>query len=371
MNNNSPSIAKHFNGDAASSAQVNQSPRADAPFCLAMVLGYRRFEYTTRLCLDSLLPQALALPTSMSTQVLAIDNGSPDDSAELLRRYAAGKPELLTQYNEKNWGFGGGMNQAAQSAAKATEWLLLVNSDLIFPTGSLQALSQAMRDAGPQIGLVGPVTNGAGNAQKLSLVGQGYADIAQASSEALLSSPISILWPVLRADFFCVAIRQKLWHRLNGLDPIYGRGYYEDFDFSLRAKALGFECAMCENSFVYHEGGMSFKLDDAQKKLIRHNKGIFMARFPGQEIPHSRLENLRQISRYISKFKELQVSAQTHANDWYGLALRLEWRLRMAALDQPRSFFKRWSWQRKLRALQTPLANLGFADLYQNHLGHF
>jgi GT2 family glycosyltransferase len=346
--------------------QAIASTPPTATFCLAMVLGYGRFAHTTRLCLDSLLPQALALPAALRTQVLAVDNGSPDDSANLLRHYAATAPALQTAYNTQNLGFGGGMNQAAQSATADTEWLLLVNSDLIFQPNSLMALLQALHGAPAHVGLLGPVTNEAGNAQKLSppaLHGASPAALAAASSQALLSAPLRTLWPSLRADFFCVAIRKSLWDTLEGLDRIYGRGYYEDFDFSLRAKALGYDCAICENSFIYHEGSASFKADPAQKKLIKGNKAIFQARFIGQEIPHVRLENLRQIERYLTKLEALKTTQQTHASEWQGLALRLNWRLRMARADQPRSFWKRWLWQRRLRALDAPLVALGFADL--------
>ena len=54
----------------------------------AIILGYGRFGETSQKCLDSLLPQAI----NESIDVLAVDNGSPDNAAELLRAYAKKNP---------------------------------------------------------------------------------------------------------------------------------------------------------------------------------------------------------------------------------------------------------------------------------------
>jgi glycosyltransferase involved in cell wall biosynthesis len=64
----------------------------------AIILGYGRFEETSQKCLDSLMPQAIR----EGIDILAVDNGSPDNAAELLRIYARENPILKIQINLNN-----------------------------------------------------------------------------------------------------------------------------------------------------------------------------------------------------------------------------------------------------------------------------
>ena len=56
-----------------------------------------------------------------------------------------------------NWG-------TAQATGK---WLLLVNNDTLFPAGALDALKRVIHDAPDDVAMLGPVTNSAGNGQRL------------------------------------------------------------------------------------------------------------------------------------------------------------------------------------------------------------
>lgn len=288
----------------------------------AIILGYGRFEETSQKCLDSLIPQAV----KEGIDVLAVDNGSPDNAAELLRAYAKENPLLKIQINPNNLGFGGGMNQAV--SASEADWIILVNSDIIFAQDSLINLINSIENSANDIGLIAPLTNSAGNGQCIFIPGNSADEILK-NAERITKFPNGIKTISYRADFCCVAIKTSVWRELNGLSPVFGKGYYEDFDFSLRAKELGYLCAIAEDSFVYHKGSSSFKASKDQKELIKNNKQIFLSRHPNANLPHRRNGNLEA----LIQLKKLDSETPSFSH-----------RIALEKIDRPRSLIKKMLW---------------------------
>ena len=56
---------------------------------------------------------------------------------------------------------------------------------------------------------------------------------------------------------FSMIIPTKVLQRVGLMDPVFGRGYCEETDWSLRSKALGYRIAVAPGAFVYHQGGGS------------------------------------------------------------------------------------------------------------------
>ncbi len=288
----------------------------------AIILGYGRFEETSQKCLDSLIPQAIR----EGIDVLAVDNGSPDNAAELLKVYAKENPTLKTQINLNNLGFGGGMNQAV--AASKADWIILVNSDIIFAQDSLKNLLNCIENSANNIGLIAPLTNNAGNGQCIFIPGNSAEEILK-NAECITQFPNGLITISYRADFCCIAIKTSVWRELDWLSPVFGKGYYEDFDFSLRAKQLGYQCAIAEDSFVYHEGSSSFKTSKEQKELIKCNKRIFLSRHPKAKLPHRRYGNLEA----LIQLKKLDAETPSFSH-----------RMALEKIDRPRSLIKKMLW---------------------------
>ena len=303
------------------------------PYIDILLLSYGKFSTTTQPCLDSLLPDS----HNENYRLTVIDNHSPDDSAAHIRNYLKDQPQVRTVYLETNTGFGGGMNHGASLAT--AEWLLLVNSDTVFAPGALDVLYQALSAQPDNVGMMGPITNAAGNDQGYAIPGDRAAVMQTATK--LQDTPCHVLIPCYRLDFFCVAIRKSLWDKLHGLDPVFGLGYYEDTDFSMRAKALGCKMMICEDAFVYHMGGSSFSANPKTKALIKRNKKIFLQRHPAAILYHQREDNLQALQEYMR--------LRDHGVWNEGLALRLKLRLAELLQNQPRSLLKKWLWRRKIR----------------------
>jgi len=303
------------------------------PLVSLVVLGFRNFEVTTRACLESLVPW-LGDP---EVEVLVIDNGSPDDSASRTAQWCAAHPQAKCLLSEKNRGFAGGMNWGAAQASG--RWLLLVNNDTVFPANTLDALKQVIREAPADVAMLGPVTNAAGNGQRLWKPGATHDEWLQ-TGRRLNEHPTHQLMPAYRCDFFCIAIRRDAWDQLGGLDLDFGLGYYEDFDFSLRLAKAGYRQMITEDVFILHAGSATFQGSAAARALIKRNKKLLRSKHPDARFEHTRLGNLAVLQAYETLRAQGQWTPELDA--------RLQ--LRHGALegDAPRSMITRWLWKRKV-----------------------
>jgi GT2 family glycosyltransferase len=302
------------------------------PYIDIILLCYGKFATTTKPCLDSLLADC----NDPNFRLTIVDNGSYDNSANELREYLRHYAHVRTQFLDENIGFAGGMNYGVSLAEG--EWLLLVSNDTIFTPGSLQSLYIALREQPTDVGLVGPITNAAGNGQEYPI--RGTVNETLTAAKFVQQFPCNALIPAYRLDFFCVAIRKSLWDQLHGFDTIYGKGYYEDTDFSMRAKSVGSRILICEDAFVYHIGGGTFSTDPNTRKLIKRNKKIFLKRHPFAILHSKRQSNLEALKEYVRLHQE---------NIWNeGLAIRANLRIKALLADMPRSPIKKWLWKRKV-----------------------
>jgi GT2 family glycosyltransferase len=304
-----------------------------SPTISLVILGYKNFETVTRLCLESLLPWA----NHPAIEILVVDNGSPDDSSAQTKRWCEANEGIRCLLSEENRGFAGGMNWGASHASG--EWLLLVNNDTVFPPLALDALLNVVLAAPTRVAMLGPVTNAAGNGQRLWNPTASLTEWLHIG-KTLHANPTKQLMPTYRCDFFCIAIRRKVWDLLGGLDTQFGLGYYEDFDFSLRLRTAGFDQMITEDVFILHVGSATFKGSKKAKALISRNKKLLQTKHPTARFEHTRLGNLAILERYKVLINlgvwtpHLQIRKDLRTGALYG--------------DAPRSIIKRWFWRRKV-----------------------
>ena len=327
-------------------------PTVTAPSRLlsVIVLSFQRFDQTTGPCLHSLL----TLPLPSDCELLLVDNGSDDGADEACARFAAGDERIRYLPQTANLGFGGGMNVGV--AAALGDWVLLVNSDTLFPEGALQRLCAVLRDAPPRVAMVGPVTNAAGNGQCLPLPGRSAQDAVQVGTEAMRQR-CDVLSPSYRTDFFCVAVRRSVWNTLGGLDPAFGLGFYEDFDFSLRLRAAGYEQCIAEDVFVAHVGSAVFSTMKPQvRELMRRNRALLLERHGPVKLPHQREGNADALA-HLLRHAETQGWSD-------GLRARAAWRYAALLHNEPRSPLKCWRWRWRQRGLRREAEHCNIAPAF-------
>ena len=307
------------------------------PLLSLVVLGFRSFEITTKACLESLRPWF----ADDEIEILVVDNGSADGSAEKTAQWCTSYPSIQCLLSESNRGFAGGMNWGVAHAKG--QWVLLVNNDTVFPEYTLDALKRVINEAPANVAMLGPVTNAAGNGQRLwkpAATPSDWLEIGQ----WLNTNPSHHLIPTYRCDFFCIAIRHDVWLQLEGLDPAFGLGYYEDFDFSLRLRKAGYEQMITEDVFVLHVGSATFQGSKEARKLIKENKKLLQMKHPDARFEHTRLGNLTAI--------EAQLKIKLNSQWAFELNERFLLRFKALKQDAPKSLIKRFLWNRKIKKLQ-------------------
>ena len=308
-----------------------------------IVLSFNKFEETTGRCVDSLALD----PGFPGWDVIVVDNDSDQNTQVCLAAAAQKYPSARFVFSETNRGFAGGMNLGMRQARG--DVFILLNSDTIVPPGMISRIADTIRSR-PKIGLLGPVSNAAGNEQGIFSKGGATQDtIAEGiafANAARGSSPV----PAFRLDFCCVALRRDAYQTVGELDEQFGRGYYEDFDYSLRVRNAGLDLAVLEDAFIFHQGSASFKeLGKETRKLIVRNKALLLKKH-GRRVrfPHSRDDNLAVLHHYAL------LSRNGHPPPQY----RVLNRLALARANQPRSWWKRWRYGRWLAEVERLLQPL-------------
>ncbi len=234
-----------------------------------VVLCYNGLEETTRPCLESIIKNTPA----ESYELIVVDNASADGTAEYLKNFAAQHANVRHQLNDTNKGYAGGNNDGIKLAQG--RYIVLLNNDTLVPAGWLDRLLRLF-DEQPEVGLVGPVTNSAGNEQRIELAGlteRNYEEIAG----AYIERQKGMWFTTEKLGFFCVAMRRTLPEKIGYLDEKFGIGMFEDDDYCVRAKKAGLSLAVVEDCFVYHKGSVSFgKLAvESYQALFAKNKAYF------------------------------------------------------------------------------------------------
>ncbi len=235
-----------------------------------VVLSYNGLEETTRPCIESILRNTPA----DTYELILVDNDSKDGTPAYLQSVAARHSHVRLCLNHQNKGYAGGNNDGIRLATG--NFVVLLNNDTLVPEGWLNVLLWLLKEDS-NIGLVGPVTNSAGNEQRIELDGINEGNFQSLAAEYAKRQQ-GAWFPVEKLGFFCVAMRKVVVERVGYLDERFGTGMFEDDDYCIRAKAAGFSLAVAEDCFIYHKGSVSFgKLAvETYKALFERNRSLFV-----------------------------------------------------------------------------------------------
>ena len=211
------------------------------------------------------------------TEVVVIDDASPDPStAEVLRRWREILPVSWKFHaNQKNRGFVATANLGMRLTQND---VVLLNSDTEPAPGWLQGLQRCL-SSDPLIATATPWTNNGEIASipEFCQVNPVPPD-ASAVAGIIARSGVAIYPELPTAVGFCMAISRSAIDRIGVFDEVlFGKGYGEENDFSVRAAQAGMRNVLCDDAYVVHLGGRSFgpiglKPDEStmQRLLSRH-----------------------------------------------------------------------------------------------------
>jgi GT2 family glycosyltransferase/glycosyltransferase involved in cell wall biosynthesis len=235
---------------------------------ISVILVLWNQAHLTLRCLRALLAQV-----GPAIEVILVDNASSDETGELLGRLDGVKMVA----NARNEGFLLGCNRGAAVASGRA--LLMLNNDAFVRQGALAAALATLERA-PEIGAVGArLVLPSGKLQEAgSIIWSdsscfGYArDCAEDAGEAMFRHDVDYC-----SGAFLMTCRD-LWHRLGGFDPVYAPAYYEDTDYCMRLREIGYRVVYEPAAVVDHfEFGSEIKPGEAME-MMRRNWNRFHAR---------------------------------------------------------------------------------------------
>jgi GT2 family glycosyltransferase len=222
-------------------------------------------------------------------EVIVVDNGSRDGTAEWLYELAAANPRVRLVMNPDNGGFARACNQGL--ALARGEVLVLLNDDTLVPPGWLPRLMRSLDD--PDVGLVGAVTNRIGNEAEVPTEYTTWGEML-AFAGARAQEFEGQVFDIPTVTMFCLAMRRDAFERLGPLDQRFEVGLLEDDDYSMSARRAGYRLVCAEDAFVHHFGETSFgKLvsSGVYNELLAANKLRFEEKWGEPWQPYDRRPN--------------------------------------------------------------------------------
>ncbi|WP_334075769.1 MULTISPECIES: glycosyltransferase family 2 protein [Paenibacillus] len=198
-------------------------------------------------CLDSI--EAF---TDYPYELIVVDNGSRDGTAEELRRR---RGPLRLAVNQANLGFARAVNIGLMMAKG--RYLVLLNNDVLVTERWIVQLLRCLRES-PDAAAVGPVTNYISGEQQIETA---YGDITgmRAFAAAHNRSDPGKWRDADRLVGFCLLFPRSTFEQIGYFDEGYELGNFEDDDWILRLRLQGKKLKIAGDTFVHHYGSMTMK----------------------------------------------------------------------------------------------------------------
>ncbi|WP_306396771.1 glycosyltransferase family 2 protein [Telluria beijingensis] len=257
------------------------APAAADPGQVSIVIPVYRQRALVQTCIESVL--ASLAHNRTPAELVVVDDASPepDLSAWLDRQAAAGRITLLR--NPVNLGFIEAVNRGLR--AHPGHDALLLNADTEVHGDWIDRLRASLYSA-PDIASVTPWSN---NGEISSF--PAIARNALAPTSAQLAAIDAAAAEVRRADAgaadielptccgFAMLMRRSVIASIGVLDGVaLVRGYGEEVDWCLRARAAGWRHLLATGVFVAHTGTVSFRHEKTLR--VRQNRHVLAERYP-------------------------------------------------------------------------------------------
>lgn len=237
--------------------------------------------------LREFLPSVLAGTNPQDATVIVVDNGSDDNSVEVLQKEFS---KVRTILFSTNYGFAGGYNRAIEQLAGEFKYTVLLNSDVAVTNDWIRPLRQFMEQR-PSIGAVqpkilsysdfkegkSPLQFEYAGASGGFLDKNGYPfcrgrifDCCETDT-GQYDEPMPIFW----ATGAALMIRTEIYLEAGGLDEAFF-AHMEEIDLCWRIHLLGKEIWVVPSSVVYHLGGGSLPAENPRKTYLNFRNNLLL-----------------------------------------------------------------------------------------------
>ena len=253
----------------------NTGSNADGMKPLAVII----LNWNGRDLLRRFLPSVVEHSDSSISRIVVADNGSDDDSIEVLEREF---PQVEILRLEKNFGFAEGYNRAVK--AIECKYTILLNSDAAASPGWDISLFDFMENQ-PDVGACQPKLLSFNNPESFEYAGAagGYIDCngypycrgrifdTCEKDAGQYDSIADIHW----ATGAALMVRRQVYIDCGGLDPEFF-AHMEEIDLCWRIRLAGWKIAIVPTAVVYHLGGGSLPAENPRKTYLNFRNNLLM-----------------------------------------------------------------------------------------------
>lgn len=250
-----------------------------------ILLAFNKARYT-RLCLQSLLQSSYR-----PLQVLAVNNGSTDDTAALLEAFGVAAEAVGIETTVLSFAQNVGAVAARNHALEQVhgEWILFLDNDVMLRSLDLCEHLVAFLTANPGVGAVSP-----------KLVYPRFPYLVQCAGGTTTREGLSYLVGrgeerthiehnrILRRDWLITACMMVPWHvvqEVGKLDMVFHPLYFEDVDYCCRIRVRGYDVCYYPKAEIYHfenvsslpegQSGTNRSIRSSTPALVQRNHRIF------------------------------------------------------------------------------------------------
>lgn len=225
------------------------------------------------------LPSVVKYTNGDIADVIVADNGSTDESLQLLREEF---PTVRVIAFDQNHGFAKGYNLAISHID--TPYCLLLNDDVRVTEHWLEPMLEYM-EAHPEVGAMQPKLLSDRCQQSFEYAGAcgGFLDRfgypfcrgrifdTTENDHGQYDDVAKIMW----ATGACLMMRTDVYSKAGGLDELFF-AHMEEIDLCWRVRNLGYDIVCLPQSKVYHYGGGSLAMGNPRKTKLNFRNSLLM-----------------------------------------------------------------------------------------------
>lgn len=234
-------------------------------------------------CVRSILDSNLS---DISYDVVVVDNGSADGSADALEGFFSNQITILR--NQENLGGSGGFCTGLRHVMKSDyEYIMCVDNDVLFDKDAIRNL-RAFMEEHHEVGMAGAKILIMDDPKRLQMFGcmidyENYK-VRDIHEHELDSSELP---EYLYCDYVpaCALIARKKAVEEVGLMPEENYIYWDDMEWGVRFNLAGYKVACVGQAKVWHRGGAKNPVTTFPKYYFMRNRILFFLKYlPAEKI---------------------------------------------------------------------------------------
>lgn len=224
-----------------------------------IILNWNGWQDTLE-CLDSLVKI-----TYPNYKVIILDNNSTNESVEKIKNWIVNNKSVIDYkllINNYNFGFAGGNNPCIKYAVEnKSDYILLLNNDTVVDPGFLEKLVKA-GESDKNFGIIGPKIYYEKDKKRIWF-GGGYFDWLSGSRHLEFNKiddkpSDETIKEINFMTGCCLLVRRETVEKIGLMNEDFFL-YYEDVEWSIRAKKFGYKIIYAPSSHIWHKVSRSVK----------------------------------------------------------------------------------------------------------------